>query len=396
MRLFRKLLWALPIFALISIFLYGRKQEDSTSEKTSPPKDVETQLCDPCLEERQDACSDPCDPCATDPQTKAYDQGYGICENDLPKAYSAPGRIDVCGGIDAFVTGSFIYWEPLGDQLDLGTARFASLTPVELDLVKFKTNYEPGFKVGLGFNLNHDNWDLFAQYTRLHETETTRYTPRTRDSNDSIISSWFILDPLPAFFSDISGDIVAVWKTELDKIDLELARSYYLGAKLIARPFIGGSVHWLDQRYDLSLTESSVLQESSTKNDSWALGPRFGLGSSYLIYKGFRIFGYGAISLLFSENEISGVGNEDSAAYILNKVDKYILRDVEELMIGLGWGSYFTRKKWHMDLSVAYEAQRYARTNYMSYIAQLNLEANEVKAGDFYLHGLTVTARFDF
>ncbi|NGX30193.1 MAG: hypothetical protein K940chlam5_01593, partial [Candidatus Anoxychlamydiales bacterium] len=41
-------------------------------------------------------------------------------------------------------------------------------------------------------------------------------------------------------------------------------------------------------------------------------------------------------------------------------------------------------------------AQRYARTNYMSYIAQLNLEANEVKAGDFYLHGLTVTARFDF
>ncbi len=389
MKLLKQLLWIFPIFALVSIFLYGGKQKNLNSVENSKI----SRLCDSCLKES--SCYDSCE-LPTLEKTITYDQGHGICKNDLPQAYNAPGSINVCEGIDAFVRASFIYWKFQEDQLDLGTARLASLTPVEIDLIKFNTDYQPGFKVGLGINFDHDNWDLFAQYTRIHETKTTRYTPRTKNANDSFLSSWFLTDPLPVAFSAISGDITATWRANLDKIDLELARSYYLGTKLIARPFIGGSLHWLDQRYGLNLIENSILQQVSIKNDSWALGPRLGLASSYLIYKGFKIFGYGAISLLFCENKISGSGNEDSVAVRLNKVDKCILRDVEELMIGLSWGSYFTNKQWHMDLSVAYEAHRYSKTNYMSYITQINLEATEVKAGDFYLHGLTFNVRFDF
>ena len=72
-------------------------------------------------------------------------------------------------------------------------------------------------------------------------------------------------------------------------------------------------------------------------------------------------------------------------------------------MIGLGWGSYFCSDKWHFDLSVAYEAQRYSQTNYMAQEAQmLNIDSDRsissglVKPGDNFLHGLTVTARIDF
>ena len=85
-----------------------------------------------------------------------------------------------------------------------------------------------------------------------------------------------------------------------------------------------------------------------------------------------------------------------TCALPISKVEKDILRDVEELQIGLGWGSYFTSDKWHMDLSVAYEVQRYSHTNYMSYYSQIALGAIEVKSGDTYLHGLTLAARFDF
>ena len=77
-------------------------------------------LCDSCLE-KDTSCSDPCDSCTQEVQTKSYDQGYAICENDLPKAYNAPARIDLCSNVDAYLTGSFIYFEVILDQIDLSS-----------------------------------------------------------------------------------------------------------------------------------------------------------------------------------------------------------------------------------------------------------------------------------
>jgi hypothetical protein len=107
--------------------------------------------------------------------------------------------------------------------------------------------------------------------------------------------------------------------------------------------------------------------------------------------------------LLFAENKISGSGNETGVPYSLIKVEKDVLRDVEEFMLGLGWGSYFTNATWHFDLLIAYEAQRYSNTNYMSKTAQMlnvdsngDISSNLVEPGSTFLHGLSVTAGFDF
>ncbi|NGX44451.1 MAG: hypothetical protein K1060chlam3_00618 [Candidatus Anoxychlamydiales bacterium] len=398
MKSLKKVTLLLPLIMIATIFLYGRKQDISKLLQKEQKVSYVAQA---------DSVPSTCDEyCTEDEKNVTYDQGYAICENEFPKAYSAPGRIDVCEGFDAFVTGSFIYWNVSSDQLDLGVSKIDSTYPNQFDSAIFKFDYVPGFKVGLGVSFNHDNWDLFSQYTRIHENKTTSYTPPTRDNNDLFLTQWFFLVSDTHPLNEIEGDITAKWKADFDKVDLELARSYYLGTNLIARPFIGGSIHFLNQRYKLTINviESGaiLLQEVSIKNDSWAIGPRFGLGSNYLIYKGFRIFGYGAISLLYADNEIKGNGNEipDGQTilfpFTFNKMDKKILRDVEEFQLGLGWGSYFTKNQWHMDLSVAYEAQRYAKTNFMGYLGALTAIATEVKPGDFYLHGLTVSARFDF
>ncbi|NGX28883.1 MAG: hypothetical protein K940chlam1_01071 [Candidatus Anoxychlamydiales bacterium] len=438
MKLLRKTFLMLSVLVLISIFLHGRKQEAPTSLKKTAPKAIETKLSDPCLEEQQDICYDPGDqeapkaaetkpgdPCLVEPQDtccesdnqeepkKAYNQGYAICGNDLPSAYSAPGRIDVCEGFDAFVTASFIYWEALGDQLDLGIVRFATLDPQEFEIIKLNTEYKPGFKVGLGANLAHDNWDLYAQYTRFHASTSTTFNPSGAPSN-TFQTTYFMAGFNGFLFGDFNGGIKGVWSTDLDKIDLELARSFYLGTNLIFRPFIGGSVHWLDEKYDFNLSYQNIPFFGNFATDSWAVGPRFGLGSSWLFYEGFRVFGYGAYDLLFCSNETTGSGSENEnsghipptvniLSYTLNKDKQNILRDVTELSIGLGWGSYFCSNKWHFDFAILYEAQKYSHTNYMSRYAQTKSAVSnasianvQVKPGDLFLHGLTLTTRFDF
>ncbi|NGX63918.1 MAG: hypothetical protein KR126chlam6_01340 [Candidatus Anoxychlamydiales bacterium] len=376
-----------------------------------------------------ESCQDKCEKCQNCIKSsncyKSYELGNELCDGDLPKAYNAPAGINV-SGINTFVTSSFIYWEILTDQTNLGIARFGNQASdeYEFEVKKFPTIYEPGFKVGLGVEFFSDNWNLFSQYTRLHKIKHTSFD---LSGLYSFLTPWIMIGNHN--ISTAVGSIKAFKKFNLDKLDLELARSYYVGKNLTLKPFIGGEVHWLDQNYNIEYTVRvggetpgdffNMPNRLFLKNDSWALGPRFGLGSNWIFYKGFRLFASGALNLLYSKNNISGFGNgyfkelsQDPSAisYIVPKVKKSILRDVEELMIGLGWGSYFKCDKWYFDLFVAYDAQRYSHTNYMAQLAQIadidnvsnsigfggHNSSNLVKPGDSFLHGLTITARLDF
>ncbi|NGX32128.1 MAG: hypothetical protein K1060chlam4_00169 [Candidatus Anoxychlamydiales bacterium] len=383
MRFLKKLSLALPLIALAIIFLYGRKQDVPKSLKDEPKSDKVMQV-EPIT----------CDPCADEVQKKSCSQGYPICENDLPKAYNAAARIDVCGGIDTYITASFIYWESLSDQIDLALVEIGTGTERTLKILKFDTEYEPGFKVGLGTHLKHDNWDGYIQYTRLHQSESTTF--KTGEETQTAFRPFWTVST----FANVIGDTKARWRMDLDKIDIELGRSYYVGTNLIFRPLLGLDVHWLDQKYnfDSEVVTTGVIN-SSIKNDSWALGPRFGLNMNWFFYKGFKLFGNLAIDLMFASNEASGSVTQGVTNYSLQKYKKYIVRDVEEGSIGFGWGSYFTNDKWHFDISAAYEIQRYSHTNYMNKYSQAfssNFATKQIKPGDLFLHGLTLSTRFDF
>ncbi|NGX28265.1 MAG: hypothetical protein K940chlam1_00440 [Candidatus Anoxychlamydiales bacterium] len=325
-------------------------------------------------------------------------KGLAICSDDLPKGYLAPARIDVCGSKDYTIL-SFIYWEPLSNQLDLGTANLNNVNQFKVVRTKSSSDFKPGFKVGFGKYFSYDDWELYTQYTFLHMTKRSSFDPSSFFGE--FYTSWFFLNSnydLPTITSNIDN----TWKMHLDKIDLELARPFYVGSKVIFRPYLGGSLHFFDQKYGLSLTTVS-MQFVSIKSISWALGPRFGLNMQYFLPKNFRIFGNGAINLMYSSNKTKGLGSEQINDYNLIDDKKYILRDVQEIIIGFGWGKYSAKKNWYYDLILAYEAQKYSQTNFMSRYAQTfsvevagNVSTVLVKPGDLFLHGLTTSFRLDF
>jgi len=145
------------------------------------------------------------------------------------------------------------------------------------------------------------------------------------------------------------------------------------------------------------------------KNDSWAIGPKFGINMSWFFFKNFMILAKGAVDIMFASNKISGVHVLTGAANIspilnpnLSKHKKYILRDVENFSLGLGWGSYFRSNRYNFNLAVSYEIQRYSNTNYMAAYdetfgsTQFLDFTKQINPGDLFLHGITVTSRFDF
>ena len=99
---------------------------------------------------------------------KAYDQGHGVCEYEILAAYNAPARFDVKGTWDLFTTLSFLYWQPREDGLSLALSSYAEPQENPGKLFNMHFDYKPGFKIGVGSNFTHDNWNLFFEYTRLH------------------------------------------------------------------------------------------------------------------------------------------------------------------------------------------------------------------------------------
>jgi hypothetical protein len=66
-----------------------------------------------------------------------------------------------------------------------------------------------------------------------------------------------------------------------------------------------------------------------------------------------------------------------------------------ELGLGLGWGSYFAHNTWHFDLAATYDFHVFWGENVMRAFRDLvsNVEGTP---GNLFMHGLTLTTRFDF
>ena len=150
---------------------------------------------------------------------------------------------DTTGDFDMFITGSFIYWYAKEGGLD-----FAYMTPTTPNnhngyFVYPNFKYEPGFKVGIGTNLDHDNWDAYTQFTRLLFSNSKTVTP---DANGTLIPTWSESRAI----SDINRWAKTKWKLNFNTIDLEFARAFYCGSKLTYRPHFGLKGGWINQRFN--------------------------------------------------------------------------------------------------------------------------------------------------
>ncbi len=332
---------------------------------------------------------------------KPYDQGHAVTENQMMAGYNAPARIDVCGSWDIFVDGSFIYWQAKEKGLELGylSPSAANITAGHTgNVINMDFDYKPGFKVGLGMNFEHDNWNVYADYTRLHGTNTKSYAKA--NAADSFVQGW-MADGTDTYNTNFSTH----WKLNYDMIDFELGRPFYNGKKLTVKPFFGVRGGWIKQQYSPVLTydTGSTINypTAGAGTRSWLVGPRAGFNTNWLLGKGFRFFGDFSASLLYQRFKLkyhytSYADYTTPAARFKDKFS-YITPNIN-FFAGFGWGTYFDHNNWHFDVLAGYEFENYWNQNYMRNMADRVLVTGcpDTDAGDLSLSGLTVKMRFDF
>jgi len=334
-----------------------------------------------------------------------YDQGHAVDENEMMSAYNSPARIDVTGAWDFFLSGSFIFWQPKMQELQIGLREAAapgSQSLVNGDVVDYSYKFKPGFKVALGMNFDHDNWDLMAEYTWLYANNSKTVTPLL--ASRGIYPLWrsHQTNSQHTTVNRANGQ----WDLHMHLFDLELARCFYVGTKLTFRPHFGLRGSIMDSKVKASYgdSESGSTATTTVDQDTWSVGLRAGLDASYMLGAGFRIAGAAAFSLAYQDFNVK-LKEENyynpSTLWAYYKHDYGFITPNPELRLGLGYGTYFADNAWHFDLEATYDFQVFFNQNMMRNLFEKtanvpNNTQNSGSSGDLFLQGLTVTLRFDF
>ena len=224
-----------------------------------------------------------------------------------------------------------------------------------------------------------------------------------------VVDDWFLQGS--SVGQALSGtNVKSEWKLAMDLIDLTFSRPFYQGPRLVVSPYGGLRAALIRQSMTVQLTEVTGLfaslppQPIGSRNTShsWAIGPRFGGTANVLLDMGFRFEGNAAASLLYTQYTTVN-HREDPASltfnpgpYTASYSDYSALRPVAEVGLGFGWGSYLYNQKFHIDFCADYDFTYFWNQNMMRKLLDDTLEGTSPSNADLYLHGLTLTGRFDF
>ena len=338
------------------------------------------------------------------PAPNKFEQGLGADSGQMNPIYNAPARIDLlgCNPWEAYATVSFIYWHASESGLNFGTAftdqtiaatPHIGTTPNQLD---FK--YKPGFKLGTGTQINHDDWMLTLEWTRLHLKDT---------ESKSTTTGFFTNTLAPVPYGTLI-ETSAAWRLNLDLVDWELSRPFYRGKSLTVEPSFGLRVALIRQKYDdhsvsAGFVGGNVPIFAKVDSKSWAIGPRCGLDGNWLFAHGFRFFGNMAGSILYSHYKTKAFLTFSGLALDVNPKEIFeFLRAVTEIGAGIGWGTYIDSMKWNIDFSAGYDFLVFFNQNTLRYLTNATNDAGSLATlggsspSNLYLHGLTVKAKVDF
>ena len=365
-------------------------------------------------------------------------RGHEMTKEQMIPIYSAPARIDVRSSWDLYVTGKFLYWQAREENLEIGlisrndaeglfgsTMPFATPYVNNMHIVNQQFTYRPGFKVGLGANLDNDNWDAYAEYTWFHSSTTGRVNPLPPSTATTPPPNGEYLYPiqgaaaamklqigtLPYFFQSATQS----WHLKMDFADLSLARSYYSGTNLILRPYFGVRGAWIRQHLNTAMNGNATSSEAEGRENaslhdssvSWGVGPRLGFEGNWQIGQGIRLIGNGSSDILYTRyslhsnqqfsqhSTLPGEPPIRTNASLSQMID--YLRAHAELELGFGWGSYFDNNKWHIDLAATYGFQLFWDQNMFRNFENFFMETKSFSPnGNLYIHGMTVSANLDF
>jgi len=358
----------------------------------------------PCVQIKKTECV-PCAPC--------------ILEGITPFVLTTSRP---CNDVGIYFFIDALYW-----HADIGNTDYAfvkttpplsSVTSGKNEQLNFKWNW--GFKVGLGFDLDHDEWDTDFYYTWfVNKTQHNSFTAPLINGTQSLNTNY----PLGTLIATGSGNA----KLNFNVLDWELGRWFYISDSISIRPHAGLKGSWIRLKEKESFTPSQpftppvplplLIYNAQNKTKSWAVGPSVGVNSNWYFGSGntidpcdghvrsrphFSLFGDFSGALMYSHFSNShserSVGGTTAYGFKPSHLKRNLMVPVLTGFMGLAYDTCFNCDKYHFGIRLGYELQYWFRQNQRFAFDDVASVPRYTRATseDLAVQGMTLDVRFDF
>jgi hypothetical protein len=322
-----------------------------------------------------------------------------------------PARPQVKHGADLFITADLLCWQAHEDGLPLFVEnKSTSSNLTNSKAVGLNWDWNAGCRVGIGYNVPHDGWDL--SLTWLHfNTQANRY--QKAGSNQILWPSLTHPAELIGSSPSIGGGgfqkTKAHWAMNLNQLDLDLGREFYVSKWLTLRPHVGLRNAWLNQHMKVSYNRlsngagsftSGIDDQIKMRTNFWGLGLETGLDTQWGLGCGWSIYGDASFAFLYGFHEpdrTDELSNGIKFKWVNMDWSFRGTRAIADLELGLRFDAWTDDERVHFRVQAGWEHHCYFNQNQFIHFVDNSAIGNFVgNQGDLTLQGWTLSARLDF
>jgi hypothetical protein len=274
------------------------------------------------------------------------------------------------------------------------------------DIRQVHFGWDPGFRVGVGYGMRHDQWDTQFYYTWFHTQGNDRVSSRPGSVFSSYTGNFYVDNPTGIGISGISYQKARVrWMIQFDMLDWELGRSFWISKALSIRPFVGLKGGWIHQSIHTKWQTPSpppniVLIDFHTarenlKNHFGGLGPCGGLDTKWDVFvrqnHTLSLFGDISGAIMWGHWTFGDVYKNDIGQEVVIKTSSFNSgASMLRTLMGFEWDAFFNRGRFHFSTKLGYEMQFW-----LDQLQYYSFDTGRL-SNVLTLQGGTLEFRFDF
>lgn len=239
---------------------------------------------------------------------------------------------------------------------------------------KVNFHWDPGFRIGLGWNTNHDHWDTQLYYTRFYTRGKDHVSSVPGSVYSAYLGNFYVDNPTGAGIKGLTYQMASMrWTIDFNILDWELGRNFWISKALSIRPFLGLKGGWIHQSIHTKWQNPSppappqtfipfTTGKENLKNNFWGVGPSGGIQMNWNLIKhqnhSFALFGDFSGAILYGHWTFGDVYTNDAGQEISVKLSPLnsgatMLRS----SMGFGWDTTFSQERYHFTARLGYEMQ---------------------------------------
>lgn len=297
-------------------------------------------------------------------------------------------------------------------------------------------DWDSAFRLGLGYNMASDGYDMAIYWTRFNTTATEHISAHIVEEGIALIGR--VVDPIihPYYtnsdYANAADKVSGRLNIDLNVFDFELGRECFLSRDMSFRPFIGVRGALVNQDMHVKAATHRVhllgaihhrpifdfVEDVKLRNNYKGVGLRSGFDTEWYLGFDFSIYAQAAMSLLYGEHDIhyssskyshlshSGGSSSDSSDFDHghfisgNHLNDCFCacRAISDLALGIRWQVFCNDPSLH--LQFGWEQHKFFRLSHFespsrSFDDTVD-EASIIDQGDLCFQGIVLSAKYDF